>query len=75
MRRAPLLALAILLAVVKSIQYAIDSTALFYYDSGAFLRNALHAGFLPERSYAYGYLIRVFAVPSQSLSAIVATQW
>jgi hypothetical protein len=69
-----LLALAILLAVVKSVQYAIDSTALFYYDSGAFLRNALHAGFLPERSYVYGYLIRVFAVPSQSLSAIVAMQ-
>ena len=42
-RRAPLLTLAILLVAVKSVQFAIDSTALFYYDSGAFLRNALGA--------------------------------
>jgi hypothetical protein len=73
-RCAPLLTLAILLVVVKSVQFAIDSTALFYYDSGAFLRNALRVGFIPERSYVYGYLIRIFAVPFQSLPAIVAMQ-
>jgi len=73
-RRAPLLTLAILLVMVKSVQFAIDSTALFYYDSGAFLRNAVRAGFIPERSYVYGYLIRIFAVPFQSLPAIVAMQ-
>src|SRR5450631_3268001 len=73
-RRAPLLTLAILLAVVKSIQFAIDSTALFYFDSGSFILNALGLGFISERSYVYGYLIRIFAVPFHSLRAIVAMQ-
>jgi hypothetical protein len=73
-RRAPLLTLAILLAVVKSVQFAIDSTALFYYDSGSFILNALRIGFVSERSYVYGYLIRIFAVPFHSLRAIVAMQ-
>src|SRR3984957_12475704 len=73
-RRAPLVTLAILLAGVKSIQFAIDSTALFYYDSGAFILNALGLAFIPERSYVYGWLIRIFAVPFHSLRAIVAMQ-
>ena len=70
----PLLTLAILLAVVKSIQFAIDSTALFYFDSGSFILNALGLAFISERSYVYGYLIRIFAVPFHSLRAIVAMQ-
>src|ERR1700729_1154061 len=73
-KRAPLLTLAILLAVVKSIQFAIDSTALFFYDSGSFILNALGIAFIPERSYVYGYLIRIFALPFHSLRAIVAMQ-
>ena len=73
-RRAPLLTLAILLAVVKSIQFAIDSTALFYFDSGSFILNALGLAFVSERSYVYGYLIRIFAVPFHSLRAIIAMQ-
>ena len=72
--RAPLVTLAILLAVVKFIQFAIDSTALFYFDSGSFILNALGLAFKPERSYVYGYLIRIFAVPFHSLRAIVAMQ-
>ncbi len=72
--RAPLVTLAILLAVVKFIQFAIDSTAIFYFDSGAFILNALGLAFKPERSYVYGYLIRIFAVPFHSLRAIVAMQ-
>jgi hypothetical protein len=73
-QRAPLLTLALLLAAVKSIQFAIDSTALFFFDSGAFILNALGWGFIPERSYVYGYLIRIFGVPFHSLRAIVAMQ-
>src|SRR5450755_1464578 len=73
-RRAPLLTLAVLLAVVKSIEFAIDSTALFYFDSGAFILNAMGLAFIPERSYVYGYLIRIFALPFHSLRAIVAMQ-
>jgi hypothetical protein len=73
-RRRPLLCAALLVALVKSLQVSIDSTPLFCYDSGAYLMNALGLGFFPERSYLYGWLIRVFAVPFHSLRAIVAMQ-
>jgi len=73
-QRKPLLAAALLLALVKSIQFAVDSTLLFYNDSGAFILNALGRDFIPERSYVYAGLIRVFAVPLHSLRAIVAMQ-
>lgn len=73
-QRAPLLAATLLLTLVKSIQFAIDSQALFYYDSGAFILNGLGLAFLPERAYVYGGLIRAFAVPFHSLRAIVAMQ-
>lgn len=74
-QRAPLLTVALLLAFVKGIQFAIDSQALFYYyDSGSFILNAMGASFIPERSYVYGGLIRAFAVPFHSLRAIVAMQ-
>lgn len=74
LRKAPLLTLAILLVVLKSVQFAIDSTALFFFDSGAFVLNALRATFISERSYVYGFLLRIFAVPFHSLHAIVALQ-
>jgi len=73
-RKSPLVALAIVLAAVKSVQFAVDSTALFYFDSGAFILNALGLGFVPQRSYVYSCLIRIFAVPFHSLRAIVAMQ-
>lgn len=72
-QRAPLLACALLLILVKSIQFMIDSQALFWYDSGAFILNAL-GEFIPDRSYVYGGLIRAFAVPFHSLPAIVGMQ-
>jgi hypothetical protein len=65
---------ALLLVVIKSIQFAIDSQALFYYDSGAFILNGLGLAFIPQRSFVYGSLIRAFAVPFHSLRAIVAMQ-
>jgi len=73
-RRAPLLTLAAALALLKSVQFAIDSTALLTVDSTGFIDNALRFGFLPERSYFYGYLIRIFALSIHSLRAIVAMQ-
>ncbi len=73
-RRAPLLTAAILILLVKSIEFAVDSQALFYFDSGAFIVNAMRLGFLPHRSYVNGFLIRGFAVPFHSLRAIVAMQ-
>jgi hypothetical protein len=73
-RRRPLLWAALLVALVKSLQLAIDSTALFCWDSGAYILNALGMAFLPDRSYLYGCLIRIFAVPFHSLRAIVAMQ-
>ena len=73
-QRAPLLTAALLLVLAKSVQFAIDSQLLFWYDSGAFLFNGLGVGFMPERSYAYGGLICTVAVPLHSLRAIVAMQ-
>jgi hypothetical protein len=73
-RRRPLLCAALLATLVKSVQLAIDSTPLFCYDSGAYIMNALGLGFFPERSYLYGWLIRIFALPFHSLRAIVAMQ-
>jgi len=73
-RLKPLAAAALLLVLVKSIQFAVDSQALFYDDSGAFLLNALAYAFIPERSFVYGALIRVFSVSTHSLRAIVAMQ-
>lgn len=74
LRQAPLLTLAILLVALKSVQFAADSTALFFFDSGAFILNALRVAFISERSYIYGFLLRIFAVPFHSLRAIVALQ-
>ena len=73
-RRRPLLCTAALLVLVKSLQLAVDSTPLFYYDSGAYLLNALGLAFLPDRSYLYGWVLRIFALPFHSLHAIVAMQ-
>src|SRR5215831_8192184 len=72
--RKPLLLTALLLAFVKSMQLAIDPMALFYFDSGAMILNALGMAFLPERSYLYGWLLRFFALPFHSLHAVVAMQ-
>src|SRR5690349_8577321 len=73
-RRSPMLALGLLLAGAKSMQFAIDSTTLFFIDSGSFLLNGLQLAFIPERSYVYGYLLRILAIPFHSLRAIVAMQ-
>jgi len=73
-QREALATAALLLMLVKSIQFAIDSQALFYYDSGTFILNGLGLDFIPYRSYVYGGLIRAFAVPFHSLRAIVAMQ-
>ncbi len=74
MERAPLLATALLLILVKSIQFGVDSQVLFWYDSVAFIRTALGLNFVPERSYVYSGLIRAFAVPFHSLPVIVGMQ-
>src|ERR1019366_10143264 len=69
-QRAPLASAALLLVLVKCIQFAVDSQALFFYDSGAFILNGMGLAFLPYRSYVYGALLRVIAVPFHSLRAI-----
>jgi hypothetical protein len=70
----PLLAIGILLALIKSVQFAVDSHALYYFDSGGYLLNALGVTFLTFRSYVYGDLIRYFVLPFHSAKAIVAMQ-
>ncbi len=72
--RRSLFTAALLLALIKCIQFAVDSQILFYDDSGAFLLNALGYAFIPERSYVYSALIRLFSVSTHSLRAIVAMQ-
>jgi hypothetical protein len=69
-----LLLTALLLALAKGIQFAIDSTPIYFFDSGAFLQNALGLWFIPERSPAYGALIHVFGIPFHSMRAVVAMQ-
>ena len=73
-RREPLLVTGFVVTLIKCVEFAMDSTALFFNDSGAFIVNALGVGLMAERSYVYGWLIRVFAVPFHSLRAIVAMQ-
>jgi hypothetical protein len=73
-QRAPLATAAVLLALVKSIQFAIDPQVLFFHDSGAFILNGMGLAFLPHRSYVYGALLRLVAVPFHSLRVIVAMQ-
>jgi hypothetical protein len=82
----PLLQLALLLLLVKAIEFGIDSQAIFYADSGTFLRNAVGLHFLghrpffkidflwPTRSFVYGWMIRLFALPFHSFRVIVALQ-
>ncbi len=74
MRRKPLLLIALLLLVIKGAQLAADSTPLFFYDSGAFIGNALGLMFIPFRSYVYGFLIRVCCVPLATLTPLVVVQ-
>ena len=74
-RKAPLLILAVLLFLAKCMQFAIDSTALFCYRFGLIRFERIGTRvFIPEPSYVYGYLIRIFAIPFHSLRAIVAMQ-
>jgi hypothetical protein len=73
--RRPLLLIALLLALVKSAEFAIDSAATFCVDSGAFMVNALRMAVIAERSYFYGFLIRAFALPFHSLRAILVMQF
>jgi hypothetical protein len=73
-RRALLLKIAALLAAVKALEFAADSTAAFTSDSGAYMLNAMGRLFWPQRSFMYGLLIRAFALPLHSLTAIVVMQ-
>ncbi len=72
--RQALLVIALLLVVIKSIQFAMDSQALFFSDSSSYMTNALRLGFSAFRSYVYGEMIHAFALPFHSLRAIVAMQ-
>jgi hypothetical protein len=73
-RRQTLLVGALLLALVKCVEFAVDSQALFFHDSGAFFLNGLRLAFVSFRSWVYGYLICAIALPFHSLRAIVALQ-
>jgi hypothetical protein len=72
--RKPMLFLALLLAGIKAVQFAIDSTPLLTIDSGAFVDNGLRVLFYPTRSYVYGYLIRICALRFHSLRPLVVVQ-
>ena len=72
--RRPLIWLAAALLASKALQFALDSRALLFPDSTAFMLNALGVIFMPERSYVYGWLIRVFCLPLSSLTPLVAIQ-
>lgn len=65
-------AVALLLAS-KAIQFAIDSQPLLFVDSTSFVLNALGA-LIPERSYVYGWVVALLALPFRSFQLLVASQ-
>ncbi len=66
--------MALAVTLVKIAEFLLDSQVLLYPDSGAFLMNALGIYLVDFRSYVYGYLIRILAVPFHSLTMVVAIQ-
>ncbi len=66
--------MALAVTLVKIVEFLLDSQVLFFPDSLSFLMNALGAYLVDFRSYVYGYVIRIFAVPFHSLQMVVATQ-
>lgn len=72
--KKPLIAAAMLLIIVKAVEFAIDSQILFFYDSGAFIQNGMGLAVITPRSLSYGFLIRILAVPFHSLPVLVAIQ-
>lgn len=70
-------ALLFLLAalLVKAIAFALDPYPAFHFgDSGAYLATALIGWIPPDRSFTYGFILRVLTAGTHSLVAVVVVQ-
>ena len=72
--RQALILAALLIAILKCLEVAIDSQVLLHYDSGTYIRNGLGLEFNPTRCYVYGDLVSLIALPFHSLRAVIAAQ-
>ncbi|MBV8898109.1 MAG: hypothetical protein JO051_16460 [Acidobacteriaceae bacterium] len=73
-QRRTLLIAAALVGLIKMIEFLLDRQVLFDFDSGGFIMNGLGTGFFSFRSYTYGGLIRLVALPFHTLTPVVALQ-
>jgi len=73
-RGRPLIALGCVLAAIKLAQFVVDPVPLFYYDSGAYIKNAFESGGGPGRSKVYGWIIWVLCSPFGSLTPLMLAQ-
>lgn len=70
----PPLLIALLILASKAIQIALDSQVMLFTDSAMLLLNAARWLFYPERSYVYGWFLRLCCLPSHSLDLLVYLQ-
>ena len=69
------LALTLLLACLKLIMYVMDpNPQVFLGDSGTYLKTAQALWIPPDRSFVYGFLVRLLTRNSHSLDSVVASQ-
>ncbi len=73
LRRTQIAWAVLLLGASKVLQLAIDSQPLLFVDSPSFVLNALGA-LIPERSYVYGWVVALLALPFRSFQLLVASQ-
>jgi len=73
LRRTQIAWAVALLLTSKAIQFAIDSQPLLFVDSTSFVMNALGT-LVPERSYVYGWVVALLALPFRSFQLLVASQ-
>lgn len=72
--RRALIVTAVVVAILKCIEVAIDSQVLLHYDSATYIRNGIGLEFNPTRSYVYGWLVGIVSLPFHSLRAMIAAQ-
>jgi hypothetical protein len=74
-RTARWLLLTLCLALLKLILYVYDSDPqTFSGDSGSYLTTALTKWIPPDRSFLYGFVVRLLTLNSHSLNSVVAFQ-
>jgi hypothetical protein len=62
--------------LVKALAALLDPVPKFFFgDSYSYLYTAAEGWIPPDRSFAYGYFIRLTTLPGESLTPLMAVQW